>query len=579
MDAANALRPIRRKPNTYGTLSYVSYRLLRNFMDSQIPRPGNSQDLTGQVLGEYTLWRRLGRGGMADVYLAREASLQRNVALKVLKPELASDESYDRRFHREAQAAAKLAHANIVQIYEVKKIDGFHFIAQEYVQGRNLRQYLDRHGAVEPVMAMTVMRQCAMALQKAAEFGVVHRDIKPENIMLSTSGEVKVTDFGLARVNNDAAGQALTQIGITMGTPLYMSPEQVEGGRLDSRSDIYSLGVTAYHMLAGHPPFQGETMLAIAVQQVKEAAQPLHDIRPDVPKELCDIVHRMIAKRPDDRPQDATQLLKDLRKIKIDMDEDWDMLIEKLAVTEPNFSSKVSTVSKARLAATQQLQSVMKGNIRVWWKTPATRWLLAALGLAGLVAGVIMATNRPPKFALDVDQNSVTEIPRKIDVEAQYKAAYWGTYALGPDEDQQRVKYWQSVIENFPIEEAAPENLNQTKLYHRLAQSRLGEVYLSQRKLPLALEIYESLATSQDISEHFRITGIAGKAIVYDLSSPDLFAGGESEKHQKIRECLSSIGSQMDLLNQFMRDAIEGIKNNYSSNQPPLVTAAWQAYP
>ena len=129
------------------------------------------------------------------------ASLQRNVALKILKPELASDESYDKRFHREAQAAARLAHANIVQIYEVKKIDGFHFIAQEYVQGRNLRQYLDRHGAVEPVMAMTVLRQCALALQKAAEFNVVHRDIKPENIMLSTNGEVKVTDFGLARVN------------------------------------------------------------------------------------------------------------------------------------------------------------------------------------------------------------------------------------------------------------------------------------------------------------------------------------------------------------------------------------------
>jgi hypothetical protein len=270
-------------------------------------------------------------------------------------------------------------------------------------------------------------------------------------------------------------------------------------------------------------------------------------------------------------------LLKELRKIKIDMDEDWDMLIEKLAVTEPNFSAKISTVSKARLAATQQLQAVMKGNIRSWWKTPGTRVLLAALGLAGLIAGTIVATNRPTKFALDVDQVSLTEIPRKDDVELQYKAAYWGTFALGPDENRQRVEYWKAVIENFPTEDALPENLNQTKLYHRLAQSRLGEVYLSQRKLPQALEIYESLATYQDISDHFRITGIAGKAIVYDLSSPDMFAGGDLEKQQKIRECLSSIGSQLDLLNQFMRDAIEGIKNNYSSNQPPLVTAVWQA--
>ena len=548
-------------------------------MDSPAPTPKKNEDLTGRILGEYTLLRRLGRGGMADVYLAREASLQRNVALKILKPELASDESYDRRFHREARAAARLAHANIVQIYEVRKIDGFHFIAQEYVQGRNLRQYVDRHGACEPVMAMTVLRQCALALQKAAEFEVVHRDIKPENIMLATSGEVKVTDFGLARVNDDAAGQALTQIGITMGTPLYMSPEQVEGGRLDSRSDIYSLGVTAYHMLAGYPPFQGENMLAIAVQQVKEAAQPLHEIRPDVPGELCDIIHRMMAKLPRDRPQNATQLLKELRKIKIDMAEDWDILIEKLAVAEPGFSTQAATQSKAKLVATQQLQAVMKGNIRSWWKTPSTLILLGVLGVAGLVAGTLLAINHPPKFALDVDRVSLNEIPRKNDVEAQYKAAYWGTFALDPEADNQRVEYWKAVIENFPIEAASAENLNKTKLYHRLAQSRLGEVYLAQRKLSQALEIYESLASYQDISDHFRITGIAGKAIVYDLSSPDMFAGGESEKQQKIRECLSKIGSRMDLLNQFMREAIEEIRNKYSSNQSPLLTPGWQVQP
>ena len=148
---------------------------------------------------------------------------------------------------------------------------------------------------------------------------------------------------------------------------------------------------------------------------------------------------------------------------------------------------------------------------------------------------------------------------------------------MRPEDDRQRVEYWKAVIDNFPVEQAAPENLNQTKLYHRLAQSRLGEVYLSQRKLTQALEVYESLAADQDISDHFRITGIAGKAIVYDLSSPDVFAGGETEKQQRIRECLGDIGSQLDLLNQFMREAIEGIQNNYSSNQPPLVTAFWQA--
>ena len=181
-------------------------------------------NLSGQTLGDYLLLRRLGRGGMADVYLARQTSLDRNVALKVLKPDLAEDNSYVKRFHREAQSAAALVQANIVQIYEVTKLDGYHCIAQEYVQGRNLRQYLERYGAVEPVMALTVLRQCSLALQKAGEFKVIHRDIKPENIMLSTSGEVKVTDFGLARVNNDATQQTLTQIGVTMGTTVVHEP-------------------------------------------------------------------------------------------------------------------------------------------------------------------------------------------------------------------------------------------------------------------------------------------------------------------------------------------------------------------
>ncbi len=196
---------------------------------------------------------------MADVYLAEQVSLRRKIALKVLKKELARDQSYVERFRREAQSAAALVQANIVQIYEVGEIDGHNFIAQEYVPGRNLRQYLSRFGAVEPIMTMNVMRQVALALQKAGELNVIHRDIKPENILLSPGGEAKVADFGLARINNDAARQALTQIGITMGTPLYMSPEQIEGRSVDPRSDIYSLGITAYQMLAGKPPFRRES--------------------------------------------------------------------------------------------------------------------------------------------------------------------------------------------------------------------------------------------------------------------------------------------------------------------------------
>jgi len=208
-------------------------------------------DLSGRQLGGYRLLRRLGRGAMAEVYLAEQVSLGRQVAFKVLRSTLATDAIYVQRFHHEARAAAQLVHANIVQIYEVGCHDGIHFIAQEYVQGANLAELLARRGPPELAKVLAVVRQVASALHKAAEHGIVHRDIKPENIMLASSGEVKVADFGLARLYSREETTNLTQVGVTMGTPLYMSPEQVEGRALDSRSDIYALGVTTYQMLTG----------------------------------------------------------------------------------------------------------------------------------------------------------------------------------------------------------------------------------------------------------------------------------------------------------------------------------------
>ncbi len=277
------------------------------------PEAAADADLSGRTLGDYRLLRRLGRGGMAEVYLADQASLRRQVALKVLKSGLASDDVYVKRFHQEAQAAAALVHANIVQVYEVGRIDGVHYIAQEYVQGNNLRELLVRQGPPDARLAIRIMRQAAAALYRASERGIVHRDIKPENIMLTRAGEVKVADFGLARVTRDGDALNLTQVGVTMGTPLYMSPEQVEGKPIDHRSDIYSLGVTCYHMLTGAPPFRGETALSVAVQHLKSQPERLENLRPDLPTALCRIVHKMLEKDASHRYNSARELLKDLR--------------------------------------------------------------------------------------------------------------------------------------------------------------------------------------------------------------------------------------------------------------------------
>jgi serine/threonine-protein kinase len=310
-------------------------------------------DLTGRQLGDYNILRRLGRGGMAEVYLAEQGSLRRQVALKVLKVGLARDESYVRRFHKEAQAAASLVQANIVQIYEVGCIDGMHYIAQEYVPGKNLKQVLDRKGALEAGPAVSIMRQVGAALHRAAQAGITHRDIKPENIMLTSGGEVKVADFGLARVTAGGEAVDVTQIGMTMGTPLYMSPEQIEGRAVDPRSDLYSLGVSCYQMLAGHPPFTGETALSIAVQHLKNEPEPLKQARKDLPDGLCRIVHKLMSKKADDRFKGAGEMLRDLRGLAIEDDgAEWPSGLDDWSTSEMLALSE----------ATQQLAAVMNSE-------------------------------------------------------------------------------------------------------------------------------------------------------------------------------------------------------------------------
>src|SRR5262245_202038 len=278
---------------------------------------GPGVDLTGKTLGDFQVLRRLGQGGMGQVYLAEQVSLKRKVALKLLRADLAANPTALQRFKHEAEAAARATHANIVQIYAIGEADGVHFMALEYVEGRNLREFLEKRGPPDTLVALSIMQQVASALQRAGELGIIHRDIKPENILLTRRGEVKVADFGLSRVLSEA-GPALnlTQTGVTMGTPLYMSPEQVEGKPIDPRTDIYSFGVTCYHMLAGQPPFRGQSPFEVAVQHVQKEPPPLHDIRPDLAPALCALVHRMMAKDPAQRPQTCRDILRELAQLR-----------------------------------------------------------------------------------------------------------------------------------------------------------------------------------------------------------------------------------------------------------------------
>ncbi|MSR31075.1 MAG: serine/threonine protein kinase [Gemmataceae bacterium] len=272
-------------------------------------------DLSGQVLGDFRLVRSLGHGGMGQVYLAEQLSLKRNVALKLLRPDLAENHEALQRFKKEAESVAQATHPNIVAVHAVGEASGRHFMALEYVEGRNLREYLGFRGTLDLALGLSILRQVASALKRAGELGIVHRDIKPDNILLTRNGEAKVADFGLARTLAGQQQLNLTQSGMTLGTPLYMAPEQVEGKQVDIRTDVYSLGVTAYHMFAGKPPYSGENAFEVALKHVKGEAELLEKVRPDLPGPLCQLITRMMSVDIASRPQSFVEILKELETL------------------------------------------------------------------------------------------------------------------------------------------------------------------------------------------------------------------------------------------------------------------------
>jgi serine/threonine-protein kinase len=265
----------------------------------------------------YEIQQRIGRGGMADVFLARDLLLDRAVAIKVLFPEYATDPNFVERFRREAQAAANLTHPNIVAVYDWGKYANTYFMAMEYVQGRTLADILRVNGHVNSMQAAEIANEVAAALSHAHAAGVVHRDIKPANILIGTNGQVKVADFGIARAMNAPSENNLTQVGSVMGTATYFSPEQAQGAQPDPRSDLYSLGIVLYEMVAGKPPFVGENPVSIAYKQVHDLPQPLNQIVADVPKPFEAIVAKLLSKDPNLRYANADALREDLRRYRV----------------------------------------------------------------------------------------------------------------------------------------------------------------------------------------------------------------------------------------------------------------------
>ena len=264
--------------------------------------------------GRYRIERELGRGGMAKVFLGTDTVLGRTVAVKVLAPQYADDDSFVQRFRREAQAAASITHPNIVSVFDTGSDDGMHFIVMEYVEGRTLAEILAGGGRILPDRAIDIAIDVDRALEAAHARGVIHRDIKPGNIMLDPRGDVKVTDFGIARVTTTA--DTVAQTAAIMGTAAYLSPEQAQGLPNDGRSDIYSLGCVLYEMVTGRPPFLGDSPVAVASKQVLEQPVPPSRLNPDITADLDAVILRALAKNPANRYQSADEMRADLERAK-----------------------------------------------------------------------------------------------------------------------------------------------------------------------------------------------------------------------------------------------------------------------
>ncbi|WP_210363776.1 Stk1 family PASTA domain-containing Ser/Thr kinase [Bacillus sp. REN3] len=263
-----------------------------------------------RISGRYKILDMIGGGGMANVYLAHDMILDRDVAVKMLRLDFANDDEFIRRFHREAQSATSLAHPNIVSIYDVGEEDGLYYIVMEYVDGQTLKQYIQQHAPIPVEEALDIMQQLTSAISHAHHNHIIHRDIKPHNILIDSSGMVKITDFGIAMA---LSATSITQTNSVLGSVHYLSPEQARGGMANKKSDIYSIGIVMFELLTGRLPFSGESAVSIALKHLQSETPSLRRWNPKIPQSVENIVLKATAKDPFHRYDDVDEMEDDLR--------------------------------------------------------------------------------------------------------------------------------------------------------------------------------------------------------------------------------------------------------------------------
>jgi serine/threonine-protein kinase len=400
-------------------------------------------------LGNFEILSKIGEGGMGAVYKARQLSLDRTVALKVLPPHLARDQGYLRRFIREAKTAGRLSHPHIITTLDVGESDGFHFIAMELVEGSTVRDMIRKYGKIPEAATIEIVAQIAAGLAYAARFNIIHRDIKPSNIIVAHDGKAKLCDLGLAKqlFGDDVS---VTESGAAVGTPNYMSPEQAQGkSDTDARSDIYSLGATLYHMLTGRPPFEGETTFEILRQQIWDPVSP-KAVNPELSKDVCALAHKMMARDRKERYQTAAELLTDLNAHKTALASGAAFGgFSRTGRNQPDPDTPrrgVTTIQQRRQTLIRQgaivggiITGVLLTILVVVWSVMPTE--TSARPPVRPPAPVPIAAASPPKPPNQADQDQIGEKAYLNAVEFESK---------NDTQYEQQIHYWEEVIKKAP---------------------------------------------------------------------------------------------------------------------------------
>jgi serine/threonine-protein kinase len=407
--------------------------------------------------GRYRIERELGRGGMAKVYKGEDTVLGRTVAIKVLAPQFADDPNFVTRFRREAQAAARISNQTIVSVFDTGSDDGVHFIVMEYVEGRTLAEYLAGGGRIMPERSIDIAIEVCRALEAAHAQGVIHRDIKPGNIMMDSRGEVKVTDFGIARVVSTA--ETVAQTAAILGTASYLSPEQAQGQPVDARSDLYSLGCVLFEMLTGRAPFQGDSPVAVASKHVLEQPAPPSKLNRDVSPDLDAVVLRALAKNPANRYQSAEEFRADLERVRRGLPVEATPLLPAAAGT----TQVIHRDASARTAVLPPMEHAGPERSNWWIPVLVTLLILGLLALVLYLLAQSLLQDEDPLPTLVTVPNVVGETRRDAEQILLDEGLEVGEISQAPAEDHPDQEPG-TVVEQDPapleeVEEGTPVDL------------------------------------------------------------------------------------------------------------------------